>query len=128
MKKLGIVIGNGILPLLVIKECKKRNIEPFCALVQDFANSDDYKEYNNITLPIGHVGEALDYFSKNEVKDIIFVGGVKKPSLKSLKVDEKGFTLLKKLLKEKIFGDNSTLEIVINFFEKEGFKIISFLI
>jgi len=123
-KKLGIIAGGGNLPLIIIEECKKNKIEPVCVLIDGFANIDDYKGINTKTVRMGFVGKTLKFFKENKVEEIVFAGGVKKPSLSSIRTDFKGLVLLKELLKNKLFGDNEVLDTVVKFLEKEGLSIL----
>ncbi|HSQ97370.1 MAG TPA: UDP-2,3-diacylglucosamine diphosphatase LpxI [Rickettsiales bacterium] len=122
--KIGLIAGSGNLPLLIIEECEKKGIKPYVVLIKDFAKEEDYKHLNNITINFGDVGKALSFLNKNKVKNVVFAGAVKKPDLKTIWPDLKGFALLIKLLKCKIFGDNTLLQSVIHFLEKENFEVL----
>jgi UDP-2,3-diacylglucosamine hydrolase len=124
LKKLGIIAGNGKLPLVIVEECERNNVEPVCVLIKDFANPEDYKNVNTVLLSVGLIGKAIEFFKKNQVTQIVFAGGVKKPSLSSVRTDFKGLILLKELIKNKLFGDNKTLQTIVKFFEKEEFTIL----
>lgn len=121
--RIGVVAGNGNLPISIVKECEKKNIKPFVVLLSDFAKKEDYTSHAHISINFGDVGKAISFFRKNKVKYIVFAGGVKKPDLKTIWPDIKGFFLLIKLLKCKIFGDDTILQTTIQFLEKEGFEI-----
>lgn len=122
--KIGLIAGSGNLPLLIIEECSKKGIKPYVVLIKDFAKEEDYKHLNNITINFGNVGKALSFFKKNKVKHVVFAGAVKKPDLKTIWPDLKGFSLLLKILKCKIFGDNAILQTIINFLEQENFEVL----
>ena len=122
--RLGIVAGSGDLPISIVRECEKNNIKPFVIVLKDFAKDVDYKEYTHQTLKFGDVGKAISFFRKNKIKYIVFAGAVKKPDLKTIWPDLKGFFLLIKLLKCKIFGDDTILQTAIKFLEKEGFEVL----
>lgn len=124
IKKLGIIAGGGNLPLSIVRECIEKKIEPFVIVMDDFADEKAYKTLNYITAKFGDVGKAISFFKKNNIKEILFAGDVKKPDLKTIRPDMKGFLLLTKLLKSKIFGDDTILQTTIKFLENEGFKII----
>lgn len=124
LDRLGLVAGSGDLPISILKECEKSNIKPFVIVLKDFAKESDYKEYNHRLLKFGDVGKAISFFRKNKVKYIVFAGAVKKPDLKTIWPDLKGFFLLMQLLKCKIFGDDTILQATIKFLEKEGFEIL----
>ncbi len=123
IERIGVVAGNGNLPISIVKECEKKNIKPFVVLLKDFAIKEDYASLPHISVNFGDVGKAISFFRKNKVKYIVFAGGVKKPDLKTIWPDLKGFFLLIKLLKCKIFGDDTILQTTIQFLEKEGFEI-----
>lgn len=122
--RLGIIAGSGNLPISIIKECEKNNIKPFVIVLKDFAKEVDYKECPHRVLKFGDVGKAISFLKKNKIKYIVFAGAVKKPDLKTIWPDLKGFFLLIKLLKCKIFGDDTILQTAIKFLEKEGFEVL----
>lgn len=124
MNKLGLIAGGGELPIKVVEYCKNNNVELFCVLIENFADIDKYKENKSIEITFGQVGKAINFFKKNNVDNIVFAGNVKKPSFGFMRVDFKGFLLLKQLLKNKILGDNTVLETVINFLSKYGLNIL----
>ncbi len=124
LDRLGLVAGSGDLPISILKECEKSDIKPFVIVLKDFAKESDYREYTHKPLKFGDVGKAISFFRKNKVKHIVFAGAVKKPDLKTIWPDLKGFFLLMRLLKCKIFGDDTILQTAIKFLEKEGFEIL----
>lgn len=124
MKKLGIIAGNNSLPLQIAKYCKENNIIPYIILIKGFAKKENYLNYNNIELKITSVGKAIKYFKNNDVKDIVFAGGVKKPSFNIFTFDLQGIILIKQILKNKFLGDNSVLNTVINFFNNKSLNVL----
>jgi UDP-2,3-diacylglucosamine hydrolase len=124
LDKIGIIAGSGNLPLLIVEECEKNNIKPYIILIENFAKEENYKLLNHIIINFGDIGKGLSFLKTNNIKYVVFAGAVKKPSLKTVYPDLKGFSLLFKLLKCKIFGDNTILQTVINFIEQEGFSVL----
>ena len=124
IERLGIIAGNGDLPLSILEECKKQGITPFIAMVKGFADTEKYKDFKNIEISFGNVGKTISFFKKNKVNNIVFAGGVKKPNIKTIFPDFKGFFLLFKLLKNKVFGDDTILQTVIQFLENEGLNVL----
>ncbi len=121
---LAIIAGNGDLPKLIIKECEQKNSDFIIILVAGESNHKDYEKYKHHIVEIGHVSKALNILKEHKVKNIVFAGGIKKPSFSNVKVDKKGAVLLSKIIANKIFGDNNILTTITNFFSKEGFNII----
>jgi DUF1009 family protein len=124
VKRIGIIAGNGDLPAMVIKQCEKTGIEPFVVMIKNFADYEKYKKYTNTIVSFGHVGKTISFFKKNNVKEVIFAGGVKKPNLKQILPDWAGYGLFFRLLKTKLQGDDSILREIIKFAEERGLKII----
>ena len=124
LPKLGIIAGRGNLPKLIIKECEKRNRDFVVITIHGFAKAEDYKKYTHKVIRLGRVGEALKFFHDNGVKELVMTGGIKKPSLSSVKPDAVGAKMIAKLMKAKIFGDNNIFTTVIKFMESKGLKVI----
>ena len=126
MNKLGIVVGNGDMPLALIDTCIKQGITPYALLINGAADKDKYRHVQNKQeIAVGHVGKAIEFFKVNKIKNLVLIGGVDRPNFKSLKVDFQGGKLLAKILLNKVLGDDKLLRIIANFFEKAGFKILA---
>lgn len=121
---LGIFAGRGILPKMLIDDCLKKGRKFTLFLLESENYEIDYSEFHPITVPYGAMEKFLDALKKNNVKELVFIGAVNKPNFSTLKVDKRGAGLLAKILANKILGDDAVLRSVINFFEKEGLKIL----
>lgn len=124
MKRVCLIAGSGNLPLEIYNFCKNNNINIFIILIKDFANKNIFPQnITSIELNIGQIRKVLKFLKQHNLKEIVFAGGIKKPSLFSLKTDFTGWLLLQKILKNKLFGDDNLLKTIINFFEKKGIII-----
>lgn len=124
MNRIGLVAGSGDLPNNVINYCNDNNIEIYVVLLKGFANKKRYNCKNYIKAGIGRVGKIIRFFKKNKIDNIVFAGGIKRPSLSSIFVDFKGFLLLRRILKNKKLGDNSVSGIIIEFLKEYGINIL----
>lgn len=125
VNKIGLIAGNGDLPLQIVDECKKNNVEIAVVLIKGFANKNDYKNVKNlIELPFTSIGKIFKFLKNNNVKHIAFAGAVKKPSFNIFTLDFKALQLLKKILQNKFLGDNSVLNTIINFANVNGFDVL----
>lgn len=125
VNKIGLIAGSGDLPLQVVDECKKNNVEIVVVLIKGFANKNDYKNVKNlIELPFTSIGKIFKFLKNNNVKHIAFAGAVKKPSFNIFTLDFKALQLLKKILQNKFLGDNSVLNTIINFANINGFDVL----
>jgi len=124
LQKLGIFAGRGSLPMMLIEDCRKKN-RPFKVfLLKGEEYEIDYSAFNPSILAYGEVEKFLKILREENVKNLVFIGGVTKPNFSAISVDKTGAILLAKILANKILGDDAVLRTVINFFEKQGFKIL----
>ncbi|MBP7710416.1 MAG: UDP-2,3-diacylglucosamine diphosphatase LpxI [Rickettsiales bacterium] len=121
---LAIFAGRGSLPKMLISDCQKKGRKFLVFLLEGEKYEIDYSAFNPITVGYGEVEKFLAAIHQNEIKNLVFIGGVTKPNFSSLKVDKRGAGLLAKILANKILGDDAVLRAVIKFFEKEGLKIL----
>ncbi len=121
---LAIFAGRGSLPMMLIEDCQKNNRRFMVFLLVGEDYTIDYSAFNPVKIAYGELERFLGELQKNQIKNIVFIGGVTKPNFSSLKVDKRGAGLLAKILANKILGDDAVLSTVIKFFEKEGFRIL----
>ena len=124
LEPLAIFAGRGALPMMLIENCQKNGRKFIVFLLESEDYEVDYSAFNPIKLHYGAVGKFLEVLRENQIKNLIFIGAVNKPNFSNIKVDKKGAILLAKIIASKILGDDAVLRTVINFFEKEGFKIV----
>lgn len=121
---LAIFAGRGPLPMMLIEDCQKKNRRFVVFLLEGEDYVIDYSAFSPVKIAYGELEKFLSELQKNQIKNIVFIGGVTKPNFSSLKVDKRGAGLLAKILANKILGDDAVLSTVIKFFEKEGFRIL----
>jgi DUF1009 family protein len=122
---LGIIAGGGLLPSEIASLHQKLGGKVFIAALEGEADISSITSYTYKQFPIGSVGALLEYFIENNVKEVIIIGAITRPDLKSIKVDVTGSFLIAKILKEKFLGDNTALKIISNFIESKSFKVVS---
>ncbi len=125
LDKLGIIAGNGILPVEIANIYKKQGGECFFAAIKGEADLKLIKDYPHQSFTTGQAGGILKYFTEHDVKKIILIGGINRPNFSNIKVDLKGSILLAKILKHGFLGDDNILRIIAEFIESYGFQVIS---
>lgn len=121
---LAIVAGAGDLPINIVKHCEKIDL--------------NYKiiHFDGVELPWAKdLPVIFARFEKPNalflsLKDcgcnqVVFAGSMKRPNLNPLRFDKKFLTIASRLLPALKSGDDTTLKIIAEIFEKEGFKIVS---
>lgn len=124
MDKLGIVAGNGALPACLVRACQKQG-RPFCVLA--LKGHADLSQFPNdidiVQVRLGALGRAVCEMKKRSVRDIVFIGGVRRPSLIELCPDLKALSVFLKA-GLRCLGDDGLLRTVIHQVEKYGFRVI----
>ncbi|MCC8417062.1 MAG: UDP-2,3-diacylglucosamine diphosphatase LpxI [Rickettsia endosymbiont of Bryobia graminum] len=122
---LGVIAGNGALPVSIANNCMKQGIKCYIAIISEEVDLTLYENFSYNVFKIAKVGSVIKYFKQHNVKNIVFAGGIKRVNLKSIKVDLIGSILLARILKQKFLGDDKILTIIAGFLEEKGFKVIS---
>lgn len=122
MKKVGIIVGNGKLPLYFLEEAEKQNIDVFPLGLFDTIDDRIKAHKNFVSFNIGEVGSIVKYFLLNGIYEIVMLGKVEKDIIfKDMKLDRFGEELLKRLPDRK---DETLLFAVIGFFRLNGIKVL----
>jgi DUF1009 family protein len=123
--RLGIIAGDGDLPLRIITSCKQQGRDFFVLYLKNGAELPKYlKSVPHATLKMGEVGKALKTLQKENINQITFAGRVPRVSLKTFKVDLTGAKLLASITGKLAQGDNVLLSTIIRFFEGKGFTVV----
>ena len=121
MNKIGLISGDGDLPKNIGESLKKKNFNIIYFLLKNIENKNKYKNENFINIDILSIKKIINNLKKNEIKNIIFAGSLKRPSIKDLGFDIETIKLAKKLFLEKK-GDNNLLVSIKNYLEQNGFS------
>ena len=122
--KVGLIAGDGSFPLEVAKSISQKNKEIFIIAIKGSA-SKDIERYPHLWIRIGQIGKAIRALKENNCKELILIGGVKKPNVWLLRPDFGALKLFFKLIILPIKGDASILKALLNFLEKDNkFKVV----
>lgn len=121
--KLGILAGRGDLPRRMIEVCRLTGRPYFVLAIEGQTEAETVEDTPHAWSRLGSVGFALDTLRHAGVKDVVFAGAIKRPSLLTLKPDARGAALLARI-GLRAMGDDGLLRAVSDELEKEGFRII----
>ena len=120
---IAIIAGSGNLPFKIATYLKKLNSKFIVLSIKGFSNISLYKNFKSYSLRMGEGYKAIKILKENNIKKIVFLGGLERPSLKTLRPDLWTFF--------KVFNfiffkktDDVILRNVISIFENEGFQVI----
>lgn len=122
MEKIGIIVGNGELPLKFLESSKEYGIDPYPIGLFNTV-SEKVKEHSNyIELNIGQIKTILLHLLTNNITKVVMLGKVEKSLLFSdMKLDEVGKKLLDTLPDKK---DETLLFGLISLFRVNNIKVL----
>lgn len=124
MKKLGIIAGAGALPHCLIEACERMHRDFYVLGLKGQANPKEYdKALPMDWIRLGALGKAFRLFKKNKVEEVVFIGGVKRPSFVGLWPDFKTFRMVAKL-GLKALGDDALLRVIVKEVEAQNMKVV----
>jgi DUF1009 family protein len=125
-KAIGIVVGGGNAPKLLVKSLEQQHINCFILAIEGDADPELLISRKHQWVSLGEFKKIFKALKENNVSHVSFIGSISRPSITSLKLDSKAiFTILKFGMKSFLGGDNKLLTTVLQIFEGEGYKIIS---
>lgn len=121
MESIGIIAGNGILPLELVKHCNKNNIKVYVIAHVDETDPAVEQHAEKVKwIKLGKLGQIISFFKSNKISNCVMIGGIKKVSAFSARPD---WRTLKLVLKLKTLNDDELLRGIAKELENEGIKI-----
>ena len=129
IKKVGMIAGNGMMPVEILKKCRERGVEIYVAGLAPFADEANFlpgelfpEGVPHVMARLGEVGKILKFFKSHGVTELVLAGGIKRPSFKELIPDWEATKILAKIALKKQ-GDDGLLRAVLSELEVRGFHI-----
>lgn len=120
--KIGIIAGGGDLPRLLLSACRAEGRPVFLLALEGTADPETAEGVDHAWVRIGALGEAFRLLKAAGVTEVVFAGGIKRPSLASLKPDARGAAFLARI-GGKALGDDGLLRAVAGEFTREGLTL-----
>jgi DUF1009 family protein len=121
--KLGIIAGKGELPVLMLAAAKAEGRPVFVLALEGQTAPELVADTEHAWIPMGAVGGGIEALKSAGAGDVVFAGGVQRPSLLKLGLDGRGARLLAKIGKAAL-GDDKILSILINELEGDGLRVV----
>jgi DUF1009 family protein len=119
---IGLIFGETDFPKYIYKKIKGKKKY----LIIDLTRKKFFrKDKMSYTVSLGQFGKIINILKKNNCKNILFAGKVKKPNFTKLKLDIKGIYYIPRIIKKSKLGDAAILKEIINIFKKEKIKTVS---
>ena len=121
--KLAIVAGSGMLPHLVARAARDKNIQPFIIALKNFADPLWIEQFPHQWFSLGEINRLLETLKKNDIHHLVMAGAVKRPGLHDLKADWRAAAILLRAARAGI-GDDGLLGLVSRFLEEAGIAVL----
>ena len=115
--KLAIISGGGRLPVRIASHCRSEGREFIVIALKGNADPNLLTEFEHEWVRIGAAGKLIRLLKKNNIKEIVMVGSVKRPSLFNAFPDLRGIKFIILSLKQFFAGDNAIITSIIKEFE-----------
>lgn len=123
IRQLGILAGGGILPRKLLETCDQKGITPFVIGFEGQTDPLVIQGRSHLWTRLGAAGQIIKTLKSHDVKDLIFIGSIRKPTMAELRPDLKAAEFFARAGWRVMGGDNSLLEALRDFLAEEGFKI-----
>ena len=120
---IGIIAGSGVLPVTLASYLADKKQPVVVLALKGHANKNLFPK--NVLVKevrLGAVGKSFKLLKSYGVNQLVFIGGVRRPSWSEIRPDFKGLSLLAKL-SLKALGDDGLLRFVIKEVENQGFMV-----
>jgi UDP-2,3-diacylglucosamine hydrolase len=121
--RLGIVAGGGGLPRRLVEACRQSGRDVFVLALEGAAETETVANVAHAWCPIGAAARGLRVLRENDIKELVLAGGVRRPSLASLRPDWRAAKFFARV-GYRALGDDGLLSAVVAELEREGFRVI----
>lgn len=120
--RLGIIAGEGMLPVRIAEAERAAGREPFVVRLTPDVGLEGY---SHIDHGIAEMGAIIRSLKDASCDGICFAGRVRRPNFARLRPDWRGAALLPKVVAAARRGDGAIIDVVVAAFEGEGFQVIA---
>lgn len=119
----GILAGGGPLPARVAEAAKAAGQSVFIIGFEGFVDLDSLHPWPHACVRLGAAGRMLSLLREHGCSDLVLIGPIRRPSLRSLCPDAEGARILARLGKALFAGDDGLLAALVRILGEEGFHV-----
>ncbi len=121
--KLGIIAGRGELPQLLLDAARADGRPVFVLALEGQAAPELVQGAEHAWNPLGGLGRGIETLKSAGVAEVVFAGGVRRPSLLRLGLDGRAAKMLAKVGLAAL-GDDMLLSLLIAELERDGLSVV----
>jgi DUF1009 family protein len=121
--RLGIVAGCGALPRRLVESCRAAGRDVFVLALEGAAEPATVRDAPHAWCRIGAAATGLALLRENNVTELVLAGGIRRPSLATLRPDWRAAKLFARV-GYRALGDDGLLSAVVGELEQEGFRVV----
>lgn len=122
--RLGIIAGNGELPRRLVEACRASGRDCFILALEGEADAAALAGEAHAWARLGAAAKSIEILRQNGVEELVLAGGVRRPSLTSLRPDWRAAKMLARI-GYRALGDDGLLKAVVRELEQEGFRVLA---
>ncbi|GAN60456.1 hypothetical protein ACI01nite_07620 [Acetobacter cibinongensis] len=123
MGAVGILAGGGPLPAKVAEAAHAQGRPVFILGFDGFAEPDVIGPWPHEMVRLGAAGHMLSLLRQHGCTDLVLIGPIRRPSLRSLRPDTEGARILTRLGRALFAGDDGLLAALVRILAQEGFTV-----
>ena len=120
---LGMIAGSGGLPRRIIESCRAAGRDVFVLALEGEADRALVEAVPHAWCRLGGAATGLDLLRTRNIGELVLAGGVRRPSLATLRPDWRAAKFLARV-GYRALGDDGLLSAVVKELEREGFRVI----
>jgi DUF1009 family protein len=121
--RLGILAGSGDLPARVIEACRQEGRPVFVIAFEGETDPATIAGLPHLWARLGAAGPIFEALRQHAVTEVVFAGGIRRPSLTSLRPDWRAAKFLARV-GYRALGDDGLLSAIVKEVEEEGFRVV----
>jgi DUF1009 family protein len=121
--RLGIIAGSGTLPRRLIETCRAKGRDVFVVALNGEADPQTVEDVPHAWCRMGAAAKALGLLRDNGVTDLVLAGGIRRPTLSTLRPDWRATRFFAKV-GYRMLGDDGLFSAVAKELEIEGFRLL----
>lgn len=122
--RIGIVCGSGVLPFAVADAVARRGVEAVLIAIKGFADAAQVERYRHQWIGIAQYGLMKKSLREAGIRDVTFIGGLVRPSLRASRPDWGALRALPRAIKAFRGGDDHLLSTIAGVIEDDGFRVV----